>query len=40
MSVEDIARHSSVVFETRYTASLKRQLPGFMFMFPLVVEKH
>jgi len=33
MNVEDIASQSSVVFETRYTAWLKKIL-GFMFMFP------
>jgi len=33
MSVEDIASQSSVVFETRYTAWLKRQMRHFRIAF-------
>jgi len=40
MSIEAIASQSSVVFETRHTAWPKRQFPGFMLMFPQVVQKH
>ena len=39
MSVKDIASQSSVIFETRYTAWLKKQFPGIMLMFPQVVQK-
>jgi len=39
MNVEDIASQSSAVFDIRYTAWLKRQFPGFMFMFLQVVQK-
>jgi len=38
MSVEDITIQRSVVFETRYTAWLKRQFLGFMI--PQVVQRH
>ena len=31
MNVEDIASHSTVVFETLHTVYLKRQSLGFMF---------
>ena len=42
MSVEDIASQSSVVFETvgLYSITEKTQFPGFMFMFPQVLQKY
>jgi len=41
MHVEDVASQSSVVFETQYKSMAeKTQFPGFMFMFPHVVQKH
>ena len=42
MLVEGIASQSSVVFETWYTLYImteKTQFPGFMFMFPQVVQR-
>jgi len=42
MSVEDIASQNSVVFETQYTLysmTEMTQFPGFMFVFPQVVQK-
>ena len=40
MTVEDIASQSSVVFETVYSMTEKTHFPGFMVMFPQVVQKH
>ena len=42
MNVEDIASRSSVVIETYgiYSMTEKTHFPGFMFMFPHVVQKH